>query len=409
MAKRILFVEGNTDGTVGGSYFLMYDLVTRLNRDEFEPIVAFHRDNYLVERFRQQGIEVIVFPGHNPWVTGSRWLDTLLLPLKKVMNLYRGFIGPAFAHARFLRERKIDLVNLNNSITRNQSWMAAAMMTGTPCMTHEMGICTSFSPIARFFGKRLKSIVCLSHAIHNGMRKCGIDYPNIVVIHCGIDLSRYQRKETPAELRAKHGIAPDAEVVGVVGNIRKWKGQETMVRAMALLRKKFPRVRCVLVGDCGVADRHYGEKLENIAKDLGVTDAIIFTGFQRNSIDYMGLMDVVCHTSIHPEPFGIVTLEAMSLAKPLVSTTIGGPAEVVINGETGLLVDPGEPELLANAIATFLGDPKKAAEAGRRGYERLHSHFGIQKNLDQTVEVYRSILGRASPAADLAQTGHPIS
>lgn len=409
MAKRILYIEGNTDGTVGGSYFLMRDLVTRLNRAEYEPIVGFHRDNYLVEQLRQQGIEVVLFPGHDPWQMGSSLLNKLFMPVKKVMNLYRGFIGPALAYARFLRERKIDLINLNNSITRNHAWMLAAMLTGTPCVTHEMGICTEYSGLSRFFGKRLKRIISLSHAIHDGMRKCGIDYPNIVVIHCGIDLDRYQRKETPAELRAKHGIPADAEVIGVVGNIRRWKGQETIVRATALLRAKYPRLRCVLVGDCGVADRHYGQLLENIAKELHIEDAIVFTGFQRNSIDYMNLMDVVAHTSIHPEPFGIVTLEAMSLGKPLVSTTIGGPAEVVISGETGLLVDPGKPQLLADALDTYLADRSKAAEAGRRGYERLHRHFGIQKNLDQTVEVYRSILGAAAPTPVLASKAQTLS
>ena len=182
-----------------------------------------------------------------------------------------------------------------------------------------------------------------------------------------------------------------------------------IVRATALLRPNYPRLRCVLVGDCGVADRHYGQLLEDIAKELHIEEAIVFTGFQRNSIDYMNLMDVVAHTSIHPEPFGIVTLEAMSLAKPLVSTTIGGPAVVVIFVETGLLVDPGKPQLLADALDTYLADRNKAAEAGRRGYERLHRHFGIQKNLDQTLEVYRSILGPAasSPALRSAPSRAP--
>jgi glycosyltransferase involved in cell wall biosynthesis len=181
-------------------------------------------------------------------------------------------------------------------------------------------------------------------------------------------------------------------VVGVVGNVRKWKGQEIMVRAAALIKQKFPRVRVLLVGDCGEADKGYGRMLERLCDELGVRDTVIFTGFQRNAIDYMDLMDVVAHTSIHPEPFGIVTLEAMSLAKPLVSTTIGGPAEVVLNGETGLLVDAGKPELLANAICSLLADRAKATEFGKRGYDRLHQHFGIRKNIDATMAVYRNVL-----------------
>ncbi|HEU5134538.1 MAG TPA: glycosyltransferase family 4 protein [Steroidobacteraceae bacterium] len=392
MKKRILYIEGNTDGTVGGSYYLLFDLVSRLDREKFEPIVGFHRDNFLIERFKALGVETIVFSNPTPWVPKGFLFRSVLAPLKKLVNLYRGLFVPAREYAQFLRERRIDLVNLNNSITRNHAWMLAARRTHTRCMTHEMGIRLHFSTLARFFGKRLEKIVCLSHAIHDNMKRLGVDYPNTVVIHCGIDLERYHVNETPAELRAKHNIPADSEVVGVVGNIREWKGQVVMVRAAALLKQKFPRLRVLLVGDCGAADKSYGDMLAKLCRELGLEETVIFTGFQKNAIDYMGLMDVVAHTSVHPEPFGIVTLEAMSLSKPLVSTTHGGPAEVVVNGETGLLVEAGKPELLANAIGSLLADRAKATEFGRKGYERLNQHFGIRKNIDATMAVYRSVL-----------------
>jgi glycosyltransferase involved in cell wall biosynthesis len=397
MSKRVLYLEGNTDGTVGGSYYLMFDLVNRLDRTQYEPIVGFHRDNFLVERFRAAGIETIVFPRANPLNFRAAWLNKLLAPLKRVINVYRGLIAPALLHARFLRDRKIDMINLNNSITRNHPWMLASMLTGTPCVTHEMGLNYSFSLTSRFFGKRLDRVICLSHAIHNAMRDCGIDYPNIQVIHCGIDITRYEIKETPDALRRKHSIPADAPVVGVVGNIRRWKGQETLVRATAQLVRDYPNLRCLLVGDCGEADRAYGEELNRLCREFGIEQNVIFTGFQRNAIDYMELMDVVTHTSIHPEPFGIVTLEAMSRSKPLVSTTIGGPAEVVVSGQSGLLVDAGKPELLAQAIDSFLKDRERAAQIGRAGLERLKSHFSMQKNLDQTMEVYAQVLGADRP------------
>jgi glycosyltransferase involved in cell wall biosynthesis len=183
-------------------------------------------------------------------------------------------------------------------------------------------------------------------------------------------------------------------VTGVVGHIRYWKGQEIMVRATALLKAEFPRLRCLLVGDSGESDRAYRDKIERLTHELGITENVIFTGFQRNAIDYMALMDVVAHCSVDPEPFGIVTLEAMSLAKPLVSTTIGGPAEVVVQGETGLLVDARKPELLANAIASLLRDREYAARLGRKGFARMHEHFGIEKNVAANSNVYDEILGR---------------
>jgi glycosyltransferase involved in cell wall biosynthesis len=402
MPKRILFIEGNRDGTVGGSYFLLLDLVRGLDRSRYTPIVGFHRENYLMDQFRAAGAEVVLFDNLPPVDFGG--LNGVLMPIKKLGNLYRGLFAQARIHASYLREQKIDLVNLNNSMTRNQAWMLAARQVGIPCITHEMGINQSYSPLAKYFGKRLDRIISLSHAICKAMRdNGGIDFPNIQVIHCGIDLTRYQIKETPAQLRQKHDIPEGVPVIGVVGNIREWKGQETLVRATAILKQKYPNIRCVLVGDRGEGLNEYADRLDGIAKELGVTGNLVLAGFQRNAIDYMELMDVVTHTSIHPEPFGIVTLEAMSRSKPLVSTTIGGPAEVVINGESGLLVDPGKPADLAAAVDRFLSDPEYARLTGQRGYERMATHFSMKQSIDKTMAVYAEILRLPPPQPSVSQ------
>ena len=404
MPKRILFIEGNRDGTVGGSYFLLLDLIRGLDRSRYTPIVGFHRENYLMDTFRQAGAEVVLFENLKPVEFGSAFLNAALLPIKKLGNLYRGLFAQARVHARYLREQKIDLVNLNNSMTRNQAWMLAARQVGIPCITHEMGINQNYSPLAKYFGKRLDRIISLSHAICKAMRdNGGIDFPNIQVIHCGIDLTRYQIKETPAQLRQKHQIPDGVPVIGVVGNIREWKGQETLVRATAILKKTYPDIRCVLVGDRGEGKNEYADRIDSIAKELGVTGNLIHAGFQRNAIDYMELMDVVTHTSIHPEPFGIVTLEAMSRSKPLVSTTIGGPAEVVINGESGLLVDPGKPADLAGAVDRFLSDPEYARLTGKRGYERMATHFSMKQSIDKTMAVYAEVLRLPPPQPSASQ------
>ncbi|MFC4313299.1 glycosyltransferase family 4 protein [Steroidobacter flavus] len=396
MPKRILFVESNRDGTVGGSYFLLLDLIRGLDRSRYEPIVGFHRENYLMDQFRAAGAEVVLFDNLKPVDFGA--LNGVLNPIKRLGNLYRGLYAQARVHAKYLREQRIDLVNLNNSMTRNHAWMLAARQVGIPCITHEMGINQTYSFLSKYFGKRLDRIISLSHAICKAMlENGGIDYPNIQVIHCGIDLTRYQIKETPAQLRQKHNVPEGVPVIGVVGNVREWKGQETLVRATAILKKKYPDIRCVLVGDRGKGPSEYGDRLDRIEKELNLTGNIVHAGFQRNAIDYMEWMDVVTHTSIQPEPFGIVTLEAMSRSKPLVSTTIGGPAEVVVNGESGLLVDPGKPADLAAAVDRFLSDPEFARLTGKRGYERMASNFSMKQSIDKTMAVYAEVLRLPAP------------
>ncbi|MGE0759294.1 MAG: glycosyltransferase family 4 protein [Pirellulaceae bacterium] len=390
---RVLYVEGNPDGTVGGSFILMMDLILGLDRRRFEPIAIFRFENHVAQQLRDTGVEVIIAPPRAPLTFRNRWIAVPLAPVKKLVNFFGGFIVPILRYASFLKKHRIDLVNLNNSITRNHPWMVAALITRTPCITHEMGINPSYSALSRFLGRRLGAVICLSHAIHDAMKSRGADLPNVVVIHCGIDVCRYRQVESPRDLRRKHGIPVDAPVIGVVGNLRRWKGQETIVRAVGLLRTKFPTIRCVLTGGATPADAAYMERMKTIVVELGIESQVLFVGFQKNAIDYMRLMDVVAHTSTSPEPFGIVTLEAMSLGKPLVSTTIGGPAEVVVNGVTGILVEPGNPEALAGAISRLLDDSGAAVEMGERGRRRLHEEFSLEKNLRRTLEIYQRVLG----------------
>lgn len=392
MRKRIFFLEGNTDGTVGGSYYLMYDLVLALDRNKIEPIVGFHTDNFLVQELRKAGIETIIFDVPAPFSFGAPILDSVLRPIKMVINFLKRVVFHGFRLSRFLRKSEFDLVNLNNSITRNHFWMFAAMLSGTKCMTHEMGINDRFNFLSRFFGKRLESIICLSYAIRDNMFRLGVDYPNINVIHCGIDPDRYQIIEHPEELRRKYNIDDAARVIGVVGNVKFWKGQETIVRATAMLKDDYPNLICILVGGTSESDIHYLDKQKELCKELGIVDKVIFAGFQNNAIDYMNMMDVVVHTSVAPEPFGIVTLEALSLSKPYISTTIGGPAEVIENETSGLLVEPGNPELLADALRKFLSSPEYAQQCGINGYKRLQTAFTFKKTLTETTAIYDQIL-----------------
>ena len=391
---RVLYVEGNPDGTVGGSFFVLQDLILRLDRSRYEPVAVFRFDNFVAETLRRAGVRVFIFPPRVPLRFQWRPLHLALAPVRRVVNFFGGFVTPALAYARFLRRERIDLVNLNNSVTRNHPWMVAALLTRTTCMTHEMGINRHYSRLTRFFGRRLSAIVCVSRAVKDAVVNGGVVAPEITVVHCGIDLSRYRHVDSPDELRRRHGIAPGAPVVGVVGNVKAWKGQETIVRATGLLRARHPDIRCVLAGDIE-KDQRYVRRLRAICAELGIEENVVFAGFQKNAIDYMRLMDVVAHTSTDPEPFGIVMLEAMSLAKPLVATTIGGPAEVVIDGVTGLLVEPGRPERLADAICALLADPLRAAEMGRRGRDRLRDQFTLEKNLAATLDVYSRVLERS--------------
>jgi glycosyltransferase involved in cell wall biosynthesis len=113
-------------------------------------------------------------------------------------------------------------------------------------------------------------------------------------------------------------------------------------------------------------------------------------GFRTDALSLMWAADIFVLPSL-AEPFGLVLLEAMSLGKPVVATSAGGPLEIVLAGETGLLVPPAQPHELALAINQLLADPEKAIEMGRKGLERYKERFTTERMARETVAVYRKV------------------
>lgn len=388
MKKRILFFEGNVDGTIGGSYYVLLDLVKYLDRSRFEPIVGFHDENRLIERFNQLGIETVIVDPPSP--LQGKGLNSLAL-YRKPANFFKTFLLPAINYSRLMKELKVDILNLNNSITRNHAWMLGAELARVPYITHEMGINESYSRTSRFFGKRMPRVICVSKAICEHMRKKDIDWSSLRVIQNGLDCARYKITRNKDEIRSEFGIPSGAPLVGLVGNIKSWKGQHVLIHAIALLKKRGINAYAMFVGDCSPADQGYLSGLKQLSRELDVSDLVVFTGFQSNPVDFMNAMDVVVHTSVSPEPFGIVLLEAMWLSKPLVSTLTGGPLEIVNQGETGILVNPDDPESLCEALKTMLDNPVRARDMGEAGYRRLEDQFRIERVATETMQEYDEI------------------
>ena len=402
--KRILYCEGNVDGTIGGSFYSLLYLVERLDRARYKPIVVFHRDNALVPTYRAAGIDTRVLPLRMPVRFDTR-LPVVAVVYKvaqRLVNLVRCFVLEAVDCAHLLRHERIDLVHLNNSITRNHHWMLGAMLARVPCVTHERGINTTYSATARFFGNRLKAILCISHAVRDALLRGRIYAERLVIVPNGLDPARVQPQVSAIAMRKRHGIAADNPVIGIVGNIKEWKGQEVVVRAVARLSEHWPTLHCLLVGDTAEDDRYYEERLRRLVGELRVDDNIIFTGYRKEVADYMNAMDVVIHASIHPEPFGRVLIEAMSIGKPVVASSDGAVTEIVVHGETGFTFSPGDDAALADAIATLLQDPALMREMGKKATQRVEEEFNISQNVNKTEALYHAIFSGSSVAERFA-------
>lgn len=202
--------------------------------------------------------------------------------------------------------------------------------------------------------------------------------PPVHLIRPGIEMPG--PPATPsAVLRERHGIPADAPLVGIVGRLEGWKGQDVFLRAAAALARERPDVRFAVVGGVEAGETTtFADGLAPLTRELGVTDRVTFTGSTTDVNSWMHAFDVAVNTSAH-EPFGLVVLEALAVGTPVVAFRIGGPAEIIDHSRTGLLVDARTPEGFAAAIGRLVDDPELRLRMGRAGVEDVRSRYARER------------------------------
>ncbi len=398
---NILYCEGNIDKTVGGSYHSLFQLVSGLDKTLYRPLVVFYHDHALIKTFHEHGVDVRViqrplpFRLPRPGQGVFSMISPMLAVVQKCLNVCLFYLVLGWRYAAFLKEHKIAILHLNNSIIRNHEWMLAARLAGIPCLTHERGINNHYPLLARLHGRRLAAVICISEAVRKHLVAHRIEWPNLVMIYNGIDPDQITVEQTPAALRKRHGLPDKAPIIGVVGNIKPWKGQESAIRAMVPVLAAHPETVCLFIGDVAAPDIDYQNSLIALAQQLGIADHIVFTGYTKQVADYYNLLAVVLHTSVEPEPFGRVLIEAMALRKPVIGTRAGAVPEIIDENVTGYTVVPDDHAALAEHIIALLADPEKAKCFGEAGYRRLVERFHLRANVSATQRLYETVIARS--------------
>jgi glycosyltransferase involved in cell wall biosynthesis len=194
-------------------------------------------------------------------------------------------------------------------------------------------------------------------------------------------------------VRREFGIPADAPVVGIVGHIQGWKGQLLVVEAVARARQQVPDLRCLIVGGVHRLGAEFAARVRDRISADGLERHVILTGARRDVAACMDAMDVVIHSSIRPEPFGRVLIEAMALGRPVIAPRLGGPQEIIADGETGLLVAPRDVEALAEAIASLIGDRPRRLAMGHAARDRIDRVFDIRHHVHAIEHVLDEVLG----------------
>jgi glycosyltransferase involved in cell wall biosynthesis len=195
----------------------------------------------------------------------------------------------------------------------------------------------------------------------------------------------------------------DVPIVGLVGRLQPWKGQDRLLRAQALLRDRGVDMHLVIVGgDAWGLSSEYAASLPGLIAELGLSERVTQTGQVPDAGPYVEQLDVLVNAS-DPEPFGIVLLEGMARGVAVLAVDSGGPAEFIRNGETGLLARSGDPTALADALEPLLRSPERRAELARAGHASFMTDYTDAAMRRRFFGEMRAVLaersGRTDPAA----------
>lgn len=362
---NILYLDAFGDIHGGGQVSLL-NLLKKLNREVFLPLVVCPYEGNFTATLRGMNIDV----------------EIINFPSLKKLNVI-SIISTFFRLRRLAKEKEINIIHANAPRPAFYGGIVS-LTSGIPLIWH-VRISHRDLLLDSILSHLSTKIIVVAETVKKKFKK----YPKgvqdkIFTIYNGVDLMEFNPSRNGDRLREKLGLGNEP-VVGIVGRLNPDKGHKYFIEAASRvpLRCKF-----LIVGDGPLRG-----KLEDEAKRLGISERVIFTGFRSDISEIMAAIDVFVLTS-EKEHFGRVLIEAMASAKPVVAFDAGAAREILVGGESGFLVPPGDTQILTQRMTYLLNDKAMAMKMGCAGRVHTEKFFDLKIQTKKVEEVYEGLLQR---------------
>ena len=332
--------------------------------------------------------------GDVPACARDEGLDFIALPLRNEFDF-----GSARRLAKVFDERSVDVVHVHKGIAHSVALFATFFSRHRPVIVVNRGVSFPLDAFNRIkYHLRMDAVVTVCEDIKKVIVASGRLPPDRVnVIYAGVDLERFDPEKTDrARVRREWSLADDETLVLQVG-AREWKGWKDLLRASAMLGGDFPKLKTAIVA---CEDDAKKSEVKAFAREQGIESRVLPIGFRSDMPDVLAAAEIVADLSY--EGLGITgTLrEAMALRVPVVGSSAGGNPELVVDGESGLLVPPRDIAATAAAIRRLLTDPSLAATLARAARARVETGFSSEVRLDRIESLYSRLLSHGPARAD---------
>lgn len=326
---------------------------------------------------------VVAHPGGELRQRAKEGLDVFPLAPRTEMDL-----GAAWRLSRLIKQVRPDVLHAHDPHGVAMAALALSMSTqlAKPPLvaSRRVDFRLRGNTLSRWKYRQVDLFICASEAIRRMLIADGVPPVRAVTVHEGIDLGRAEAAP-PANLHEELWLPHDAPIVGNVAALVPHKGQRHLIEAAALIVTKVPDARFVIAGEGELRP-----SLERAIREHHLEKHVFLAGFRPDVLSLHKAFDIFAMSSI-TEGLGTSLLDAMACGKPVAATTAGGIPEVVVDGETGLLVPPRDHEAMASAIVQLLQDAELRGRMGHAGLVRARRHFSAERMVQETVRVYRKI------------------
>ncbi len=290
--------------------------------------------------------------------------------------------------SRVIRERNIDVIHSQTRVT-NVMGCLVSKLTGAPHVTTCHGFFKHRRLSRRLFPCWGSETIAISKSVREHLIKdFGMPSEHVNHVYNGIDVSVYSTGSVTRDrgLFSRIGLKEDIPVIGAIGRLSPVKGQRYLIEAFGELVARGMKAQLLIIGDG--PDKG---KLKELVSTSGIADRVFFDEGGETLRRYLGLLDIYCIPSVG-EGFGLSLVEAMASGRPCIASNVGGLAEIVSDGEDGMLVPPCDPQAIASAIEIMLREEPLRRSLAAAAREKAIKNFSIEDSVTRTIKVYEKAI-----------------
>ena len=389
--KTILVIHQSAE--LYGSDKTMLYFLSELDKTKYLPIIVLPFDGPLKIELEKNNIKVVIAP---------------VLKLYRKMftpkNIFK-FIKEYYKGTKILnalnKEYKFDLV-----YTHTLAALIGILFAKKRNIKHLWHVQEIIAKpkVFNFLFKKILSLDCNHKVVYDSIATMNFWIENNLkltekseAVWNGIE-TKNSKSFTDAELnevRENYFFATNNEIViALVGRINSWKGQQLLLQSFETVIEKHKNIKLVYLGSAPPNQPIFETELRNKIKEYNLESNVILIPFQKEIEKFWNSIDIAVVPSTEPEPFGMVVIEAMLAKKPVIASNHGGPTEIVVENETGLLFEPNNHNSLSDALEKLIQDEQLRKLYGANGFKRVHNTFSLENHVNHFEKIFEELLNK---------------